>query len=205
MNYGYVRVSTQRQNTDRQEITLKNQMIPGLIIYKDKMSGKNFKRPEFQKMYKRLKKGDVLYLASVDRLGRNYKETGEYWERIVNKKGCDIVVLDFAALDTRINHDLTSRFLSDLFVKILLYIAEREREESHARIMEGILAAKRRGVRFGRQVKVSDKKLLPYYKKWKAGEITQKQAAHELKLTQAAISYRFIKLGEKERLKNKTK
>lgn len=147
MTYGYIRVSTKEQNEDRQRIALELQGVEKLFI--DKQSGKDFNRPEYQKMVRRLRAGDVLYVLSIDRLGRNYEEIQEQWRYLTKEKRADIVVLDMPLLDTRKGKDLMGTFIADLVLQILSFVAQTEREYIKKRQAEGIAAAKARGVKFG--------------------------------------------------------
>ena len=148
--YGYIRVSSRDQNEERQVIALDGLDIPEGNVYTDKQSGKSFDRPQYQKMIKRLKKDDVLYIKSIDRLGRNYEEILEQWRILTKEKGADIVVLDMPLLDTRRGKDLMGTFLSDIVLQVLSFVAENERNNIRQRQAEGIAAAKARGVKFGR-------------------------------------------------------
>ena len=147
--YGYIRVSTKDQNEVRQLIALHELNIPEKNIYIDKQSGKDFERPQYKKMMRRLRKDDLLYVKSIDRLGRNYKEIMEEWRILTKKKCVDIVVLDMPLLDTRRGKDLLGTFLSDIVLQVLSFVAENERDNIRQRQAEGIAAAKERGVRFG--------------------------------------------------------
>ena len=149
-NYGYVRVSTKDQNEDRQYIALRELCIPEENIFMDKQSGKDFVRPQYRRLVRRLKKDDLLYVKSIDRLGRNYTEILEQWRILTKEKGADIVVLDMPLLDTRRGKDLMGTFLSDIVLQVLSFVAENERSNIRQRQAEGIAAAKARGVRFGR-------------------------------------------------------
>ena len=151
--YGYIRVSTREQNEDRQILALKELSIPEKNLFMDKQSGKDFKRPQYRKMVRKLKKDDLLYIKSIDRLGRNYAEILEQWRILTKSKGIDIVVLDMPLLDTRRGKDLMGTFLSDIVLQVLSFVAENERENIRQRQAEGIAAAKARGVRFGRPEK----------------------------------------------------
>ena len=146
--YGYVRVSSREQNEDRQMIAMKEKGVPSSAIYVDKQSGKDFERPEYQKMMRRLRDGDTLIIKSIDRLGRNYDGILEQW-RELTKKGVGIVVLDMPILDTSQDRDLTGRLISDIVLQLLSYVAQTEREFIKQRQAEGIAAAKARGVKFG--------------------------------------------------------
>ena len=148
--YGYIRVSTREQNEDRQLIALRGAAVPERSIYLDKQSGKDFQRPNYQKLVKKVKPGDLLYIKSIDRLGRDYEEIQDQWRILTKEKGIDIVVLDMPLLDTRRGKDLMGTFLSDIVLQVLSFVAENERTNIRQRQAEGIAAAKERGVRFGR-------------------------------------------------------
>ena len=145
--YGYIRVSTREQNEDRQILALKGLSIPEKNLFIDKQSGKDFERPQYRKMVRKLKKDDLLYIKSIDRLGRNYSEILEQWRILTKGKGIDIVVLDMPLLDTRRGKDLMGTFLSDIVLQVLSFVAENERINIRQRQAEGIAAAKARGVR----------------------------------------------------------
>ena len=151
--YGYIRVSSRDQNEDRQLLANQQLSIAQENIFIDKQSGKDFQRPQYKKMVRKLKKDDVLYIKSIDRLGRNYAEILEQWRILTKNKGIDIVVLDMPLLDTRRGKDLMGTFLSDIVLQVLSFVAENERENIRQRQAEGIAAAKARGVRFGRPEK----------------------------------------------------
>ena len=151
--YGYIRVSTKEQNEDRQVIAMRGLSIPEGNIFMDKQSGKDFDRPQYKKLVRKLKKDDLLYIKSIDRLGRNYEEIQEQWRVLTKEKGADIVVLDMPLLDTRRGKDLMGTFLSDIVLQVLSFVAENERTNIRQRQAEGIAAAKARGVRFGRPPK----------------------------------------------------
>ena len=148
--YGYIRVSSRDQNEDRQLLAIQQLSIAQENIFIDKQSGKDFQRPQYKKLVRKLKKDDVLYIKSIDRLGRNYAEILEQWRILTKSKGIDIVVLDMPLLDTRRGKDLMGTFLSDIVLQVLSFVAENERENIRQRQAEGIAAAKARGVRFGR-------------------------------------------------------
>lgn len=152
MEYGYIRVSSKEQNVARQLDSFSNFELSKDSIYIDKQSGKDFDRPAYKKLLKRIKKGDVLIVKSIDRLGRDYDEILEQWRIITKVKQADIFVIDFPLLDTRKKeNDLTGTFIADLVLQILSYVAQTEREFIHQRQAEGIAAAKKRGVKFGRE------------------------------------------------------
>lgn len=155
--FGYVRVSSTDQNEDRQMIAFQSVEIPKGNIYMDKQSGKNFDRPNYKRMVRRLRRGDLLYVLSIDRLGRNYKEIQEQWRLLTQDKGVDVCVMDMPLLDTRQGKDLMGTFIADLVLQILSFVAQNERENIRKRQAEGIAAAKARGVRFGRpEIKVPE-------------------------------------------------
>ena len=147
--YGYVRVSTKDQNEDRQLIALKEYSVPENRIYTDKISGKDLNRPQYRRMVRKLQRGDVLVVKSIDRLGRNYEEILEQWRFLTKEKQAEVVVLDMPLLDTRKSRDLTGTLIADIVLQLLSYVAQTERENIRQRQREGIAAAKARGVRFG--------------------------------------------------------
>jgi DNA invertase Pin-like site-specific DNA recombinase len=177
MEYGYVRVSTKEQNEDRQMIALGEAGVPERNIYMDKLSGKDFERPQYKKLMRKLKKDDVLYIKSIDRLGRNYEEIQNQWRYITKGKQADICVIDMPLLDTRRGKDLLGTFISDLVLQLLSFVAENERTNIRQRQAEGIAAAKARGVRFGRPERPIPDNFETTKQAWLAGRITTKQAA----------------------------
>ncbi len=173
---GYIRVSTKDQNPDRQYHAMKEHGIQKKNIYMDKISGKSFSRPEYQKMISKMKKGDLLVIKSIDRLGRNYGEILEQWKIITKDIGADIEVIDMPLLNTKSSpDDLTGIFISDLVLQILAYVAETERTFIKQRQAEGIAVAKAKGVRFGNKKKKVPDKFYEYYEKWERGEITVRE------------------------------
>ncbi len=148
--YGYVRVSSSDQNEDRQLLAMRDKMVPEGNIHMDKQSGKDFVRPAYQQMVKRLRPGDLLYILSIDRLGRNYEEIQTQWRVLTKEIGVDICVIDMPLLDTRNGKDLMGTFIADLVLQILSFVAQNERENIRKRQAQGIAAAKARGVAFGR-------------------------------------------------------
>lgn len=148
--YGYIRVSSHGQNEDRQTSAFQKLSIPAKNIFMDKQSGKDFERPSYKRMVRKMKKDDLLYIKSIDRLGRNYEEILEQWRILTKEKGIDIVVLDMPLLDTRRGKDLMGTFLSDIVLQVLSFVAENERENIRQRQAEGIAAARAKGVKFGR-------------------------------------------------------
>ena len=177
---GYARVSTINQHEDRQVIELNAFGVPSRNIYIDKQSGKDFNRTAYKKMYNSLKKDELLVIKSIDRLGRNYQEIQEEWRKITKKKGADIVVLDMPLLNTTKSKDLLGTFIADLVLQLLSFVAENERINIRQRQREGIEAAKKRGVRFGRPPLFMPDNYEEYYKLWKDKKITAKEAAEIL-------------------------
>lgn len=185
MNYGYIRVSSKDQCEDRQLISLQEFPVQEKNIYIDKMSGKDFNRPQYKKMMRKVKSGDLIVIKSIDRLGRNYDEILDQWRVITKEKEVDIVVLDMPLLDTRTeNKTLTKTFISDLVLQILSYVAQTERENTKQRQMEGIAAAKKRGVRFGRPRKTVPDNFNEVKGRYLNKEITSREAAKQLKIAQ---------------------
>lgn len=183
--YGYVRVSSKDQCEDRQILALKEHGVLEKNIFMDKLSGKDFNRPEYIRLIRRLKPGDVIVIKSIDRLGRNYDEIQEQWRIITKVKQADIQVLDMPLLSTTGTHeDLTSKFIADLVLQILSYVAQTERESIKERQKEGIQAAKRRGVRFGRPRKKVPENFQDVKELWEDGKITSRQAAAKLGISQ---------------------
>lgn len=174
--YGYVRVSTKDQNEDRQIIALQEMSIPEKNIFVDKQSGKDFKRPMYKRMLRKIKKDDLLYVKSIDRLGRNYDEILEQWRILTKEKGIDIVVLDMPLLDTRRGKDLMGTFLSDIVLQVLSFVAENERTNIRQRQAEGIAAAKMRGVRFGRPPSPLPENFHEIYQQWKNYRISSSKS-----------------------------
>lgn len=175
--YGYIRVSTREQNEDRQRIALGGLSIPAGNLFMDRQSGRDFERPQYRKMLRRLKKDDLLYVKSIDRLGRNYTEILEQWRVLTREKGVDIVVLDMPLLDTRRGKDLMGTFLSDIVLQVLSFVAENERTNIRQRQAEGIAAAKARGVKFGRPPKAVPENFCEVHRAWRGKELTLRQAA----------------------------
>lgn len=188
--YGYIRVSSRDQNENRQLIALKEVGVVEKNIYLDKQSGKDFNRPQYKKLLRKLKKDDLLYIKSIDRLGRNYEEILQQWRVLAKDKGVDIVVLDMLLLDTRRSKDLMGTFLSDIVLQVLSFVAENERTNIRQRQAEGIAAAKARGVKFGRPPKPLPENFHSCYQRWKQGEITGTAAAKECGMPLATFRYR---------------
>ena len=177
--YGYMRVSTREQNEGRQLLALSGVQVPEKNIYIDKQSGKDFNRPMYQKLLKRLRPDDLLYIKSIDRLGRNYGEILEQWRILTREKKVDIVVLDMPLLDTRRGKDLVGTFLSDIVLQVLSFVAENERTNIRERQKEGIEAARMRGVQFGRPRKPVPENFEEVRGRWAAREISGKEAARQ--------------------------
>ncbi len=175
--YGYVRVSSLDQNEDRQMIALNTVNVPLKNIYMDKLSGKDFNRPQYKKLVKRLKAGDLLYILSIDRLGRDYEEIQNQWRILTKEIGIDICVLDMPLLDTRNGKDLMGTFIADLVLQILSFVAQSERENIKKRQAEGIKAAKAKGVKFGRPPLPLPDNFYEVHKAWRNKKITLRQAA----------------------------
>ena len=175
--YGYIRVSSKDQKENRQQIALKEVGVELRNIYIDKQSGKDFNRPQYKKMLQKLKKDDLLYIKSIDRLGRNYEEILQQWRILTKEKGVDIVVLDMPLLDTRRGKDLMGTFLSDIVLQVLSFVAENERTNIKQRQAEGIAAAKAQGIKFGRPPLPLPDNFYEVHKAWRSKKITLKQAA----------------------------
>ena len=183
--YGYVRVSTKDQNEDRQRIALAEFPVPEKNIFMDKLSGKDFNRPQYRRLMRKLRSGDCLVVKAIDRLGRNYEEILEQWRIITKEKGVDIVVLDMPLLDTRhTGRDLAGTFVADLVLQILSYVAQTERENIKQRQKEGIAAARLRGVQFGRPRKPLPENFEQIRFDWKNKKITSREAARQLSVAQ---------------------
>lgn len=175
--YGYMRVSSKEQNEDRQKIALTEMGVPEKNIYMDKQSGKDFERTQYKRLLRKLNENSVLYIKSIDRLGRNYGELNEQWRIITKEKKADIVVIDMPLLDTRREKNLLGTFISDVVLALLSYVAENERTNIKQRQAEGIAAAKARGVKFGRPPLPIPENFYQMHKDWRAGKITIEEAA----------------------------
>lgn len=196
--YGYIRVSSRDQNEGRQRIALQGLDIPRKNIYTDKQSGKDFERPQYKKLLRKMKKDDLLCIKSIDRLGRNYVEILEQWRILTKEKGVDIVVLDMPLLDTRRGKDLMGTFLSDIVLQILSFVAENERTSIRQRQAEGIAAAKARGVVFGRPPKPLPENFYGVYQMWKQGAITGTAAARACGMPLATFRYQAKKYEDEQ-------
>lgn len=175
--YGYMRVSSKEQNEDRQKIALTEMGVPENNIYMDKQSGKDLERTQYKRLLRKLNENSVLYIKSIDRLGRNYGELNEQWRIITKEKKADIVVIDMPLLDTRREKNLLGTFISDVVLALLSYVAENERTNIKQRQAEGIAAAKARGVKFGRPPLPIPENFYQMHKDWRAGKITIEEAA----------------------------
>lgn len=191
-NYGYIRVSSKDQHTDRQHIALAAYHIPKKNLFTDKQSGKDFDRPAYRRLLKKLKPGDLLILKSIDRLGRNYDEIIEQWRIITKVKQADILVMDMPLLDTRQCKDILGTFIADLVLQILSYVAHTERENIHQRQAEGIAAAQARGVRFGRPKKDFPPDFDVLYASWRDGQMTGDELAARCDMALAVV-YRKLR------------
>ncbi|MCD7857751.1 MAG: recombinase family protein [Clostridiales bacterium] len=188
--YGYVRVSAKDQNEDRQMIAMREANVPEKNIVVEKMSGADFERPKYLRLTRRMKRNDILYIKSIDRLGRNYAEIQEQWRFLTKEKGADIVVLDMPILDTRIGRDLLGTFVSDLILQVLSFVAENERTNIRQRQAEGIAAAKEKGVHCGRPFHVLPENFEEVCLRWKAGELTATAAAQACGMSRTTFSRR---------------
>ena len=188
--YGYARVSTREQKEDRQMIALTEHSVDEKNIFVDKQSGQDFNRPHYRKMLRKLKRGDLLYIKSIDRLGRNYEEIQEQWRFLTKEKGVDLYVIDMPLLDTRWGKDLVGTFVSDIVLQVLSFVAENERTNIRQRQAEGIAAAKAKGVRFGRPPRSLPYNFHEICQKWQAKEISVSEAAQECNLPRSTFFYR---------------
>lgn len=164
--YGYVRVSSIDQNEDRQMVVMEQRKVPKGNIYVDKQSGKDFERPQYKKMIKKLKSGDLLYILSIDRLGRNYEDVQKQWRILTKEIGVDICIIDMPLLDTRNGKDLMGTFIADLVLQILSFVAQSERENIKKRQAQGIAAAQKKGIKFGRPEKELPLDFKEVVKRW---------------------------------------
>lgn len=192
--YGYIRVSTAEQNQDRQLSAIRAQGVPEENIFSDMQSGKDFNRPAYSRLLKKLKSDDLLYVPSIDRLGRDYKEIQRQWEFLTKHIGIDICVLDMPLLDTRAQKDLMGTFISDLVLQILSFVAENERANIRKRQAEGIKAAKAKGVKFGRPTRPLPDNFLSTVSRWKSKKITLRQAAAACKMPESTFYSKAIKI-----------
>lgn len=192
-NYGYIRVSTQDQNEDRQLVAL-HQRVPQKNIFMDKLSGKDFNRPQYKRMVKKLRPGDLLYIMSIDRLGRNYEEIQNQWRLLTKEIGVDVCVIDMPLLDTRQGRDLMGTFIADLVLQILSFVAQNERENIRKRQEQGIAAAKARGVRFGRPVQEAPEEFPRLVAAWERKEMTLRELLGRCSMSEATFYRRLREL-----------
>lgn len=197
--YGYIRVSSTEQNEDRQIVALEAKEIDPNNIYTDKQSGKDFERPEYKKMLKKLRRGDLLYVLSIDRLGRNYVEIQNQWKVLIQEIGVDICVIDMPLLDTRTCKDLMGTFIADLVLQILSFVAQNERENIRKRQEQGIAAAKAKGVQFGRPVKEVPEEFDELVRMWEEKEIDLCEVIEKCDFAEATF---YRRLREHRLLKN---
>ena len=199
ITYGYVRVSSQEQNEDRQLDALRVLEIAERNIFIDKQSGKDFERPQYKRLIRKVKREDLIYIKSIDRLGRNYTEIQEQWRYLTKEKGADIVVLDMPLLDTRRGKDLMGTFLSDIVLQVLSFAAENERTNIRQRQAEGIAAAKARGVKFGRPQIVMPEHFRKTVRLWERKEITIQEAIERCGVSEATFYRRLKEVREEKR------
>lgn len=185
--YGYIRVSSTDQNESRQRLALEQMNIPPANIFMDKMSGKDFRRPQYRAMLKKLRSGDLLCVLSIDRLGRNYEEILAQWRLLTKERHVDICVLDMPLLDTRRDKNLLGTFIADLVLQVLSFVAQNERENIRSRQAQGIAAAKTRGVHFGREVKPLPANFWENYDLWQCGDISGLEAARRCHMPQSTF------------------
>ena len=193
MEYGYIRVSTLDQNEDRQRRAMADRGIPRERMFLDKQSGKDFHRPAYARLLRRLRPGDLVYVLSIDRLGRNYEEVQNQWRVLTKEKAVDICVIDMPLLDTRQGKDLMGTFIADLVLQILSFVAQNERENIRKRQAEGIAAAKARGVCFGRPPKPLPSNFATVCRQWQQGRLTMTQAAKDCHLSLSTFREKAIK------------
>ena len=198
--YGYMRVSGKDQNEDRQRLALLEMGVPERQIFMDKLSGKDFERPQYKKMLKKLDSNSVLYVKSIDRLGRNYLDLNEQWRIITKEKGAYIVVLDMPILDTRREKNLLGTFISDIVLSLLGYVAENERVNIRQRQAEGIAAAKINGVKFGRPPIPLPDNFHEMRKNWRMGKISMKQAAQKCGMKEKTFYSKAVKCEKEENI-----
>ncbi|MCD7824503.1 MAG: recombinase family protein [Clostridiaceae bacterium] len=201
--YGYVRVSSMEQNEDRQMIALEVAAVKQNHIFVDKQSGKDFSRPQYEKLVSILKKGDLLYVLSIDRLGRNYEEIQNQWRILTKEIGIDICVIDMPLLDTRRGKDLMGTFIADLVLQILSFVAQNERENIHERQKQGIAAAKKRGVKFGRPEADVPDDFENVIRNWKRKKISFDQALEICDISKSTFYRRLNKMRSEKSRKNR--
>ena len=200
--FGYVRVSSTDQIEDRKMIALRNANVPNKNILIDKQSGKDFERPSYKKLMRRLKAGDLLYILSIDRLGRNYEEIQKQWRILTKEIGADVCVLDMPLLDTRNGKDLMGTFIADLVLQILSFVAQNERESIRKRQAEGIAAAKARGIKFGRPEKKTPQKFAALVEQWEQKRLPFSEVLRQCNMSEATF---YRRLREYRAKKNDAK
>lgn len=191
--YGYMRVSSREQNEDRQRIALLEMGVPEKNIFMDKLSGKDFARPQYKKLLRKLDEHSVLYVKSIDRLGRNYTDLNEQWRIITKERRADIVVIDMPILDTRREKNLLGTFISDIVLALLSFVAENERSNIRQRQAEGIAAAKARGVKFGRPPLPIPENFYQVHKDWRAGKISMEEAGRRCHMSAKTFYCKAVK------------
>ena len=197
--YGYIRVSSQDQNEARQHIAMSQYQIPKKQLFIDKQSGKDFERPAYRRMVRKFRPGDLLYILSIDRLGRNYEEIQKEWRILTKDIGIDICVIDMPLLDTRQGRDLMGTFIADLVLQILSFVAQSERENIHKRQAEGIAAAKSRGVKFGRPERPLPPEFRELHLAWRDKKMTLRQAAEACGMPVGTFYSKARKIEEQDR------
>lgn len=200
--FGYVRVSSQEQNEDRQLISMEQAGVPNTNVYIDKQSGKDFNRPNYKRLMKKLRSGDTLFIKSIDRLGRNYEEILNQWRIITKEKSVDVVVIDMPLLDTRHEKNLLGTFISDIVLQLLSYVSETERTNIKQRQAEGIAAAKKRGVKFGRPIKEMPPNFGELITQWEKKELTMQEILKTYDMSESTF---YRRMREYNAGKNKRK
>ena len=200
--FGYVRVSSQEQNEDRQMISMEQAGVPRSNIYIDKQSGKDFNRPNYNRLMKKLRSGDTLFIKSIDRLGRNYEEILNQWRIITKEKSVDVVVIDMPLLDTRHEKNLLGTFISDIVLQLLSYVSETERTNIKQRQAEGIAAAKKRGVKFGRPIKEMPPNFGELITQWEKKELTMQEIMKTYDMSESTF-YRRMREYDAGKIKRK--
>ena len=197
--FGYVRVSSADQNEDRQMIAMDDLKIPLSNIFTDKQSGKNFDRPKYNALLNQIRPGDLIYVKSIDRLGRNYEEIQSQWRILTKERSVDIAVIDMPLLDTRNGKDLVGTFLADIVLQILSFVAQNERENIRKRQAEGIAAAKARGVGFGRPIKKPPENFGELVRQWERGKLPMEEVLERTGLKQATFYNRLREFRQNKR------
>lgn len=201
MNYGYIRVSSIDQNEARQEQAFKTLDVPVKQVFLDKQSGKDFDRPQYQRLIKKLKPGDLLIIQSIDRLGRNYDEIQEQWRILTREIGVDIRVIDMPLLDTQRDKNLMGTFIADLVLQILSFVAQNERENIRKRQAEGIAAAKERGVHFGKPRAPLPVEFEQFHREWRGGQMSLSKAAAACGMAKSTFYTAAIRCEKEEELR----